>query len=362
MNNRRAFLSGAGLVLLVFVISLILRSLLIFSPDDMVIHTDQAFVLDANADSGVAIFAESVQLDRDVAGHSVVAAEAVSISGQINEDLTVLATTIDFAGGVDGSAVFLAEAVTLSGEIDGETIVIAERLTLEDGFDGVVTACTEEITGSYDTAAIRDCDRTAARGIVSRAGAQFASVGFVSLLNHRAASGVAGVLLPLPNVLFLTGLAALLVTLFPGAVRNIDTTVRANPRRMIATGTMVSLMAVGVTAAWVVLLAYLPLLGVIALPVYLLVLVAFGVMLSAGWVTLALAVGEAIIRRVGGHALPPLVVTVIGGLLLSALAYGISFLPLGDLLVLIVFFLLGLAGLGAAYASRLGRYAVISRL
>lgn len=361
MSNRRKLAGGVALVLLVFVSSLIVRRLLVFTPDDLVVHTDQDFALEADADSGVAVFAESVQIDRDVVGHTVVAAETVTLSGRTAEDLTVMAETVDFSGQVNGSAVFMAEAVTLSGTIDGETVVIAERLTLGEGFRGVVTACVEQdITGTYDAATIRDCDRTASRGIVNRAGAQLASIGVISLLNNPA-SGPLGVLLPLPNVLFLTGLAALLVTIFPGAVRNIDTTVRANPRRMLATGGLVSLMAVGVTAAWVVLLAYLPFLGVIALPVYLLALLAFTVMLGAGWVTLALAVGEGIVRRVGGQSLPPLVVTVMGGLVLSALAYGLSWLPLGDLLGLAVFFLLGLAGLGAAYASRLGRYAVIAR-
>lgn len=358
MNKR--LLIGMGLALLAVIVfgGLLANRLSVFSPDDLILNAERDYTLTDTVDRNVAIFGQSVRLDGSVNGNALLGADNVAITGEVAGDVTVFASNVAFSGAVTGDAVFFAENVTLGGEIDGEVVAMTANLTI-DGYEGAVLACAENVTGGSDAAVTRECDRRTAQALISRAGTQLASVWFVSMMSNPRTAQVSSALRLLPLVTFLAGVGALLVTVFPRALNNIETTVRANPWQMLATGGMVTLVMIGTTAAYLLLLAYLIGVALLLSPVYLLMLTLFWLLVAVGWVTLTLSLGNWLSRRLSQTMLPPLVTTVIGGVVLAVVLYGLSWLPLGNLLAMVGFWLMGVAGLGAAYATRLGRRSII---
>ncbi|MEL6271544.1 MAG: hypothetical protein AAFR22_17175 [Chloroflexota bacterium] len=290
-------------------------------------------------------------------GYALLAAETITINSDVENDLTAMAETITFDGQVAGNAVFLADHVTLNGQIDGEAVVLATTLDVSDDFDGAILACVEKMPET--TVMLLDCDHKTTGELVRRSGSQLASVGFISLLNNPNAAQAFGILLPLPVVLFLTGVAALLVTMFPRPIATVEAAVRAIPGQMAITGGMIALLAVGMTAAFVLLAAYIPVVALIVSPFYLVGLLLFMAMLISGWVTAAVLFGGWLARRISSRMFPPLVTTVMGGVTLSFVAYAVSWLPGGDWIVIAGAGVLELAGLGAAYATRMGRRSLV---
>ncbi len=294
----------------------------------------------------IAVFADTIDLDTDVDGEALLVGEIVRVEGTFDGQLTVLGDVLEFEGRVADDFVILATAATLNGSVDGDVIVLAEKLSLADDLRvaGDLIVCTEIVEGEAD---ITPCDGASVRRALGGAGE---AVGLVAL---RSGAPIA-LAVQLPTLLMFTGIAVLVVVVFPGPIRNIENAVRANPRRMPQIGGLVFLLLVGVTAAFITVLAAVPPVGLILVPIYLGVLLIFGVLQLAGWVTLALLFGNWLVRRVTSRMLPPLVTTALGGLVLALLAFGLVLLPLGPLLSFLVFTVLGLAGLGGAYSTRLG--------
>ncbi|MEM6281255.1 MAG: hypothetical protein AAF787_03600 [Chloroflexota bacterium] len=359
MPFKRWTLLGVGLALLaiLFVGNLLARQLSVFSRDDLIVAAHQTYNISDDIDRSMAVFANDITLDADVDGYALLAAETIVINSSVENDLTAMAETITFDGQVAGDAVFMAEHVTLNGQINGEAVVLSTTLDVSNNFNGAILACVEKLPET--TVTLLKCDHNATGGMVRRAGSQLASVGFVSLLNNPNAAQAFGVLLPLPVVLFLTGVAALLVTMLPRPIGTIEAAVRAIPGQMVITGGMIALMAVGITAAFILAAAYLPILALILSPFYLLGLLLFIALVISGWVTLAVLFGGWLARRISSRMFPPVVTTVMGGAALAVVAYAVSWLPGGDWIVIAGAAVLELAGLGAAYATRMGRRSLV---
>lgn len=362
MNKR--LLAGVGLALVAVVVfgGLLANRLAIFSPNDLILDAKRDHDLTEAIDSNLAVFGQSVQVSSRVSGNALFGADTVTIEGEIERDLTVIAENVTFTGTVTGDAVFFAENIVLGGEVSGELIAITPNLQIQDDFTGRVIACAEVVSGGSDAIVVRECDQRVAQVLISRAGTQLASAWLVSLLGNTQTAYAFNfdVLRMLPFVTFLAGVGALLVTIFPRPMNNIQTTVRANPGHMLATGGMMTLLVVGTTAAYLLLVVYLAPVALLLAPLYLLLVVSFGALLAAGWVTFTLVFGDWLARRLWQKMLPPLVTAVLGGVVMAAGLYGLSWLPLGNLLAGLGFLLMGLAGLGATYATRLGRRAIIA--
>jgi hypothetical protein len=339
---------------------LLANRLAIFSPNDLILDAKRDHDLTEAIDSNLAVFGQSVQVSSRVSGNALFGADTVTIEGEIERDLTVIAENVTFTGTVAGDAVFFAENIVLGGAVSGELIAITPNLQIQDDFTGRVVACAEVVSGGSDATVVRECDQRVAQALISRAGTQLASAWLVSLLGNTQTAHAFDVLRMLPFVTFLAGVGALLVTIFPRPMSNIQTTVRANPGHMLATGGMMTLLVVGTSAAYLLLVVYLAPVALLLAPLYLLLVVSFGGLLAAGWVTFTLIFGDWLARRLWQKMLPPLVTAVLGGVVLAAGLYGLSWLPLGNLLAGLGFLLMGLAGLGATYATRLGRRAIIA--
>jgi hypothetical protein len=195
----------------------------------------------------------------------------------------------------------------------------------------------------------------AATKIFRQGWGQIASIGFVSVMSNTNLLGTALGILPLPFMLTVTLLAALCIVILPGPVNKMTVAVRLHPGRMAATGGLVTLMLIGLSAALLVVTAYAPLVGLLLVPVYLCVLVAYGILLMAGWITVMLAFGGWLVRRLSDAMIPPVLLVVIGGIVLSIGALVLHWLPGGEWINSLLFVVMGLAGLGASYTTRFGR-------
>lgn len=356
----RKVLLGMGLILLVilFLGNLLARRLLIFSPEDLIFDAENDYTLTKNLDHSAAIFADTITMTGNIDGHGLFMARVVNVTGAIEDDLIVMGETINFNGTVSGNAVFVGESVRLQGTVANETVVFAEELIVDGDIDGTLVACTGQVANNVD-AILQDCNGDAAKIMLEQAGSKLASVWFVSLLQNQQAHRAFNAVLPLSQILFMTGIAALLVAIFPQNLNTVANATRVNPGRMLLTGMFVSLLMIGITVACLVVLAYASLLGLILLPFYLILLVAFCIMLVMGWVTLLLTFGGWLANRISGRMMPPMVQSVLGGFVFTLIAYGLSWLPLSRGLTPLVFFALGLVGLGASYATRMGRRSVL---
>lgn len=163
-----------------------------------------------------------------------------------------------------------------------------------------------------------------------------------------------GLLMSVLGSLMLTGLAALAVTFFPRQIDHIEGAIRSIPRNVSGVGIMLLVLAIGVTGAICLLIAVLPPVGLILLPVYLIAALLLLGMMIAGWITLGLVFGGWLLKRVAKATLPPLVTVCVGTFTLFTIVDLLALLPYGEVLALIAVVLIGSVGLGAALITRMG--------
>jgi hypothetical protein len=161
--------------------------------------------------------------------------------------------------------------------------------------------------------------------------------------------------------LTLSGIGALAVAAFPRQFSTIEEAILTMPRRVGQTGFLVFLLAIGVTAAVVIVLAAAPPLGLVLLPVFVIAAIVFLGMTVTGWVSVALIAGNWLLRRSSGNLVPPLIATAVGSVLLFLLWHVLTLLPFGVLVVLLAMAVLGSVGLGAALTTRMGTRTVRRR-
>jgi len=287
-------------------------------------------------------------------------ADELALNGTITDDLNAVGGSIEFSGNVDGNAIFFAETVDLNGNVNGETIVFATSLTLNQLPEGTLIACVETLNNPINASVNRECHGDVAQSIFERAGRQLASVGFISLLSNPQTFKIFTAILPLPLILLMTGLAALVVAIFPRAINNIEVTIRTNPVKMLLTGLLLYLLMIGITVGCLLVLAYFSLVGLILFLFYLVLMAIFSVFVIGGWVTLSFLIGNWLHRRFSSRMMPPMITTVLGGAVLTVVVVVFSWLPLGNVFVPVFLFILETVGLGGSFATRLGRRAYIT--
>jgi cytoskeletal protein CcmA (bactofilin family) len=322
----------------------------------------QSYRLDADSDGDLIVFGETVTIPdgMTVRGNAWLIADRITIDGQIDGTLTAIADEVLLSetSRVGGEVALLSDVVTARGVIGGALRMTGDELTLDSAqIGGAISGCAELI--SAPTAVT--CERASllapfAALIALREGT--AAVGGIPTIDWGTPLLSRDPLLSiivLAVTLSLIGGAALAVAAFPRQVSRIEDAIRAKPRGMGGAGLALYLLMLGVSVGMIVLLALLTPLGLLLLPLYALASMLLLAVIVAGMMTLALVIGSWLMaRRPAPRPTPPLVTTVIGGLVLGLLVAASLALPFGVLIGGALLALVSAVGAGAALFTLFG--------
>lgn len=326
--------------------------------DHIIITPSDTYRLARAIDKPLVVVADEVALDGDsqLAGDSALIGETITVAGQVNGNLTLMGESLAISGHVVGDASLIGTQTVVDGQVDGDLTVVGERLSIahDARINGKIVACVDSLSDARPDGQIQPCGESEAFGAFTTA-----LWGDGTLWN----AGFSTVALAVSafTSLLLSGAAALAVAIFPRQISYIEEAILTAPRRLGQTGFMTLLLAMGVTVALVVALAVIPPVGLVLLPVYALAGLAFLGMTVTGWITIALIVGNWLLRRVSRALLPPLITVVIGSIALFVLWHVLAVIPFGALAALLAMTVLGCVGLGAVVGTRLGTRSVQRR-
>jgi cytoskeletal protein CcmA (bactofilin family) len=300
----------------------------------------------------------SLASDSQVQGDTALVGDAVLVEGQVSGDLTLMGDTLTInpTSRVSGDVSLVGSDVVVGGTIDGSVTVIGDTLTITSDaqISGDVTACVDVVTDERVNGQIRPCSDSEALGSF------FRTLDDATRLDS-AVAGAVGSGLSVAALLFsgftsllLAGISGLVVAAFPRHISYIEEAMLTIPRRMGRIGILTFLLAVGIGVAVIAMVAVLPPVGLVVLPVALIAGLAFLAMTVAGWITVALVVGNWLLRRSSRSVLPPLVVASAGSVLLFMVWHILALIPLGLPVALVLMAVLGSVGLGAVVKTRLG--------
>lgn len=257
--------------------------------------------------------------------------------------------TYDPGSHVNGDVTLIADEVTFGGSVTGDLTVIAGDFTFDS---------TARVTG--DLTYCVDRSRIQPGAQVDGALKAECAEDRRTTLDHLLGTGpdrwqpsfLARLFGTLGRVLFLGGVAALGMVLFPAGLRRMSSSMRTAPLASAGIGCLALVAAVGISAVYALsLILVVPLL---VLPVFLLAWLALGLALLAGWAAFAHPVGRWLLRRAGVGEQPAMVQAAIGGLALglAVMIWDLFWFTgwLGTLAAMIV----SAIGLGAVILTRLG--------
>ena len=327
--------------------------------DRNVIFTD-LYTFDGVVEGDLVVVAREITLESSarIAGSASLIGSTITVHGRIAEDLTVLGETVSLSAdaAVAGDVSLMGSDTYVAGAVGGTLLVNSTTAAFAPDFAslGAVTTCADEIiyAGAIEFApcpedeAIKPFEplialRSATPPDLSALADLSALDPLVSFLSIAVWS------------ITLTGIATIAVTAFPRQISHIEDAVRARPSRVGGVGIATYGLMVGITLALITLLAVLPPLGLILLPVYLILLIVLIALVLSSLVTLALVVGDLIMRRTTS-ATPPMVAAVVGSLVLSAGMALLLVLPFGWLFDVLVIGAVSSVGVGAALITRMG--------
>ncbi|MGQ9889954.1 MAG: hypothetical protein ACUVSX_15925 [Aggregatilineales bacterium] len=304
--------------------------------------------LDAALDESLAVLGETIALGPQsaVEGQTALVGDSIYLAGAVNGDLTVLGSTVIFASEavINGDALLLADNIALDGQISGRVYARASELAIRP---------TAVILGPlYACGSVTDARVGAASHLPCDAGALNARPVWGG--GPQAAFSALGLLVSLFAALLLSGLAALIVTLFPRRVSCMAEAMQRRPGGLGRLGLALGLLSLGLGALYLVLLAALPPLGLLLLPAALAAALALLGLAASGWIALALLVGDFLLRGLARTNFPPLVSAAAGSAALAIAWNGLLLVPPGGWAALAMLAVLHAVGLGTAAATRLG--------
>ncbi|NDJ61997.1 MAG: polymer-forming cytoskeletal protein [Chloroflexi bacterium] len=362
MRNRRLIIVGASLLILLalaVVAGREVRRMSIINGDNIIFTTDyrqSGTVDDLFVVGQTIVLAPSSRVERDVS----LLGDQITVQGRVGGDLTLLGEDLTLAAGslIEGDAALMGNRITIAGQVRGILQVTGDSLTIRPDaqIDGMIMACVATLRDErpFETStACRESEQFVpfARLIALRDG-NFAETALRSGVGGAdvgwlLATGVFG-------ALGLAALATLAVTIFPQRISRIEQALRQRPGGLSGVGCATLLVATGVTAGIVTLLALVPPLGLILLPVYLVLAFVLLILNVIGLITLALVLGDWLWTRLGRQPAPPLVSAVIGSLALMLVLTLLPLLPFGGLVGLAILTLTSSVGLGAVLFTRIG--------
>lgn len=343
---------GSWLGRQIFARPLLDREHIVFSPGE-------TYRLAGAVDRPLVVIADEVTLESDsrIAGDSALIGDTIIFEGQANGDLTLMGGWIAVGGQVTGNAAVIGAQVTVDGQVDGNLTVVSDHLTIAEGagIGGKIIACADTLNDArLQGGQIEPCSDAETLNVLN------AAIQFDAAL-WGAGFSTAALFASAFISLALSGVAALAVAMFPRHISYIEEAILTVPRRVARTGFLAFLLAIGITAAVVIVLAAVPPLGLVLLPLFLIVALVFLGMTVMGWVTVALIVGNWLLRRRSRAIAPPLIAAVAGSVLLFVMWHALALLPFGVLVVLLAMAVLGSVGLGAALLTRMGTRTVRRR-
>lgn len=355
--RRGLWVLGAGVVLLM-VVSLLARQQLAgrIALDGRNVIFNANYRLSDEIEGDLVVVGDSLTLEAGsrVIGNVSLIGSGITIDGIIEGNLTALGENLTLNGQVDGDAALMGAEVTLGGAVGGDLRVSGDTLNaLETArVSGALINCAAEVVDLPAAISASPCPETGEFAPFQRL-LELRDIASRQPLVPVVDPGVAALGLGLAG-LGLVGFSTLVVAVFPLQISRIEDAIRARPRSLSGVGFAVFLLAIGLLAALIVALAALPPVGLLLIPVYLVAGLALGGMFAAGLVTLALVLGEWLLRRLSRADAPPLVMTAVGSLALALALWLLALLPYGGVIGLAGLAGIGSVGLGAALFTRLG--------
>lgn len=360
MRNRWLFIViGAAFLILIWLAN-VARHNFIQKPlvDGESVLFAPSYQLSNSVDDDLVVLADNIHLEQTstVDGDVALLGSKVVMDGSVDGDLAVMGEqlTIGENARIDGDSALLVQQVRIDGTVDGEITLVGDNLIISPDarLNAPIYACVENITNGPDVS-IEPCeDHMSAEDYAFFDAMQKGDYTRMLGMNSGDFSG-GGLLLVVLNALALSGVAVLAVTLFPRHIANIRAAVSYDMGKLAGVGCLTMILAAAVIVIFTILVSIAPV-ALILMPFILLGgLLVLG-MLIAGWVTLALIVGDTALRRAAHTTFPPLVTVAVGGVVLF-LGWGLlGLLPLGEVIQFFTLLTAGSVGLGAALQTRMG--------
>jgi hypothetical protein len=330
----------------------------VLDSEHVIFRPSDDYRLESAVNEPLVVVAKDIGIAAPVNGDTALVGDTIIVDNQINGDLTLMGDGLTMlpTSHVSGDASLVGSDVVVGGIIEGSATVIADTLTITSDaqISGDVTACVDTVTDERSAGQIRPCSDSETLGTFFRT--LDSATRFDSTLAGAAGGGlsIAALLFSGFTSLLLTGVSALVVAAFPRHISYIEEAVLTIPRRMGRIGILTFLLAVGIGVAVTAVVAVVPPVGLVVLPVALVAGLAFLAMTVAGWITVAMVVGNWLLRRSSRAVLPPLVVASVGSVLLFIVWHMLALIPFGLPVALLLMVVLGSIGLGAVVKTRLG--------
>ena len=370
MSRLRNFLIMGLVVVILLGLSLLIRPYVVLEEFGDFGHVEFAndYVLDGDMPESLFLVARTAQLgsESSVTGDAALVGGTITVNGHIDGDLTLIGGTLVLGdtGSVGGGLHVFGGNAHINGEVagpvevSGDTLVIGETATIDSG----LSSCSGNVTDERTVPGlIMPCEGGGGPlppvidGSVAPDQLPPGALPFDAPEDANSPTPLSlSVLSSLATSMLLCGLAALAVTVFPGQISHIEEALRGRPRNQILTGVMVFLAMIAVGTATVVLLASVPPLGLLLLPVFLILCLLFIGTVLAGMITLSIVFGGWLLKRVSRAEWPPLVQAATGSVVLSLLLHVPALIPSGWFVTLIAAAALSIVAVGAALSTRMG--------
>ncbi len=308
--------------------------------------TDDLFVL---ADNAYLAANSHVQADAALVGR-----DRITVDGQVDGDLTAMGGNINIGEGaqINGDADLIGSHITFAGQINGNLSVVAEKFDLLPGasFNGSLELCASNFTNESTIEVVsRTCAEDELAGWQSLRDGTFVSQ---TLSGGGFSFGVfvfTGI-----AALGLSALAGVVVSIFPRPFGFMSQAIRSLPGRAARVGCFTQILFVALGAGVVVIIAVLPPLGLVLLPIFALLALPLGLLFAVGWITLALMAGDWLLRQFARRQSPPMLTVIAGSLGLFVIWTLLTVLPFGPILGALLPLVVGTVGFGAAIMTRVG--------
>lgn len=317
---------------------------------------EEDYQLTGTLDGDAVVFGTRITLDANsiVNGDLSLVGETVVISGVINGDLAIVASEIQFSGAhISGDTVMMGNKIAINGRFDGDFSVTGESITIEptSAFNADTNVCGDVLS---DPLVFVCQDETVFAPLEALIRLRSDGLSLDSAITPPAVIAVGALMTGI-----MAGITSLSVAVFPRQFSRIEDAVRTTPRRLFGVGLAVFGLGIGLTLALVVLIAMLPPVGFVLIPIYLAVGLGLLALMISGWVTLALVIGERVIGRAphtsrSHRGVPPMLIAAVGSVILSAVLTLLALLPFGSVITAITLAGVTAAGVGGAMLTRLG--------
>jgi hypothetical protein len=342
--GRNILLLGIVLIiLLVVVVSFVRAGQPIIHIDKNIIFTTEPFVTEQARPELVVLGQSSIETTANSVSEGDVVliswgGAPVTIQGRVEGDLTAIGSRVIFdeSAFVEGDAFLIGEMVEVRGQIEGD---------LQLSGATAVLANSARIGGE-----IEDCLETS--GLVRDE--RMDASALIPCKVPPEGNSVSPVLALVVGSVFLTGLTALAVTIFPYQISQIEAAIRRRSGRTLGFGLALLAIFIGLTGAVLLALAFVQPLLLVLIPIYLVFVLVMGFASLAGSITLSIILGDWLLKRLGNAHPLPLLSALLGALLLLLPVTVLAALPATGTISFFLTVAISAIGLGAALDTRFG--------